>query len=71
MAEIFIQRGFKIVSGGSDNHLFLLDMIEQGIESTFECGPGKVLSGLNKKIHRPLNVVAINEPTGLEKALGA
>ncbi|MEH6577562.1 MAG: ACP S-malonyltransferase [Amphritea sp.] len=48
-----------------------LHMIEQGIESTVECGPGKVLSGLNKKIHRPLNVVAINEPTGLEKALGA
>ncbi len=31
MAEVFIQRGFKIVSGGTDNHLFLLDMIEQGI----------------------------------------
>jgi glycine hydroxymethyltransferase len=31
MAEVFMQRGFKIVSGGTDNHLFLLDMIEQGI----------------------------------------
>ncbi len=31
MAEVFIERGFKIVSGGTDNHLFLLDMIEQGI----------------------------------------
>ncbi len=31
MAEVFQARGFKIVSGGTDNHLFLLDMIEQGI----------------------------------------
>lgn len=46
-------------------------MVDQGIESTVECGPGKVLSGLNKKVHRPLAVAAINEPAGLEKALGA
>lgn len=46
-------------------------MVEQGIESTVECGPGKVLSGLNKKIHKPLNVAAINDAAGLEKALGA
>lgn len=47
------------------------NMITQGIEFTVECGPGKVLSGLNKKVHRPLAVAAINEPAGLEKALGA
>lgn len=46
-------------------------MIEQGVESTVECGPGKVLSGLNKKIHKPLIVAAINDAAGLEKALGA
>lgn len=45
-------------------------MVEQGIETTVECGPGKVLSGLNKKVHKALNVVAINEPAGLAKALG-
>ncbi len=44
-------------------------MVAEGIETVIECGPGKVLSGLNKKVHRPLNVVAINEPAGLEKAL--
>lgn len=27
MATIMIQRGFKIVSGGTDNHLFLIDLI--------------------------------------------
>lgn len=46
-------------------------MIEQGVEATAECGPGKVLSGLNKKIHRPLVVAAINDVAGLEKALSA
>ena len=31
MAETFIERGLKIVSGGTDNHLFLVDMIEKGL----------------------------------------
>ncbi|BBB26207.1 ACP S-malonyltransferase [Amphritea japonica] len=46
------------------------NMIEQGVEATAECGPGKVLSGLNKKVHRPLVVAAINDVAGLEKAQG-
>jgi len=45
-------------------------MIDRGIETTIECGPGKVLSGLNKKVQRSLNVAAINEPAGFAKALG-
>ncbi len=31
MANTFIERGLKIVSGGTDNHLFLVDMIEKGL----------------------------------------
>ncbi|MGA0382395.1 MAG: serine hydroxymethyltransferase [Arenicellales bacterium] len=31
MAKAFIDRGYDIVSGGTDNHLFLLDLIKQGI----------------------------------------
>ncbi|HIF51480.1 MAG TPA: serine hydroxymethyltransferase [Thiotrichaceae bacterium] len=31
MAETFIKRGLKIVSGGTDNHLFLVDMVEKGL----------------------------------------
>jgi glycine hydroxymethyltransferase len=31
MAEICLARGYKIVSGGTDNHLFLLDLIDKGL----------------------------------------
>jgi len=31
MAEVIQQRGYRIVSGGTDNHLFLVDFIAQGI----------------------------------------
>lgn len=31
MAHTFKERGFNIVSGGTDNHLFLLDLIDKGI----------------------------------------
>ncbi len=31
MVEIFIKRGYKIVSGSTENHLFLLDLLDKGI----------------------------------------
>lgn len=31
MADTFIERGLKIVSGGTDNHLFLVDMVKKGL----------------------------------------
>ena len=31
MAEVFISRGFDVVSGGTENHLFLLSLIKQDI----------------------------------------
>ncbi|EDN69883.1 Glycine hydroxymethyltransferase [Beggiatoa sp. PS] len=31
MAAILMERGYKIVSGGTDNHLFLVDLIETGL----------------------------------------
>ncbi len=31
MAEVFKQRGFDVVSGGTDDHLFLVSFIEQGL----------------------------------------
>ena len=31
MAQVFKQRGYDVVSGGTDNHLFLVSLIRQGI----------------------------------------
>lgn len=31
MVEVFMERGYKIVSGGTENHLFLVDLIDKGI----------------------------------------
>ena len=31
MCEVLIERGYKIVSGGTDNHLFLVDLIDKDI----------------------------------------
>ena len=31
MASVMIERGYKIVSGGTENHLFLVDLIDKGI----------------------------------------
>lgn len=31
MAKVFIARGYKVVSGGTDNHLFLVDLVAQGL----------------------------------------
>ncbi len=31
MAEEFVKRGYKIISGGTDNHLMLIDLSEKGI----------------------------------------
>ncbi len=31
MASVFLERGYKVVSGGTDDHLFLVDLIDKGI----------------------------------------
>lgn len=31
MAQVFIDRGYKVVSGGTENHLFLLDLVDHDI----------------------------------------
>jgi glycine hydroxymethyltransferase len=31
MAQVFMERGYKVVSGGTDDHLFLVDLIDRGI----------------------------------------
>ncbi|EFA4035340.1 TPA: serine hydroxymethyltransferase [Escherichia coli] len=29
MVEVFLERGYKVVSGGTDNHLFLVDLVDK------------------------------------------
>ena len=31
MASVFIERGYNVVSGGTDDHLFLVDLIDKGL----------------------------------------
>ena len=31
MANSFLNRGYKVVSGGTENHLFLVDLVDKGI----------------------------------------
>lgn len=40
----------------------------QGVETTLECGPGKVLSGLNKRIDKNLTTLAVETPEELKVA---
>ena len=42
---------------------------EDGVEIVVECGPGKVLSGLNKRINRSLKSLPINSVESLETAI--
>lgn len=44
-------------------------MMAQGVSQAIECGPGKVLSGLNKRINKQLQVGSIGDAAGLAKAL--
>lgn len=44
-------------------------LVTAGVNKTIECGPGKVLSGLNKRIHADLITVSIEKPEELTAAL--
>lgn len=44
-------------------------MKAQGISLIIECGPGKVLSGLVKRIDTSLRSISVNEPKGLHQAV--
>ncbi|MCY4044831.1 MAG: serine hydroxymethyltransferase [Cellvibrionales bacterium] len=49
MAEVMIERGFDVVSGGTDDHLFLLSLIRQGITGKdADAALGKAYITVNK-----------------------
>lgn len=41
----------------------------QGVEMQVECGPGKVLSGLSRRINKNMVVLPVYDPASLDKAL--
>ncbi len=56
MANTFIERGYNIVSGGTDNHLFLVDLIDKGLT-------GKAADAALGKAHITVNMNAVpNDP---------
>ncbi|MCB1745883.1 MAG: serine hydroxymethyltransferase [Gammaproteobacteria bacterium] len=56
MAETFLSRGYKVVSGGTDNHLFLVDLVAQGIT-------GKAADAALGRAHITVNKNAVpNDP---------
>ncbi|WP_040886716.1 ACP S-malonyltransferase [Marinobacter santoriniensis] len=46
-------------------------LVSEGVEVAVECGTGKVLAGLIKRIERSLTVYGIEQPDGLAKAIEA
>ncbi len=44
-------------------------MAASGIDTLVECGPGKVLSGLNRRIVRDMQTLPVFDPTSLQEAL--
>ncbi|MFO7553343.1 MAG: ACP S-malonyltransferase [Haliea sp.] len=46
-------------------------MVANGVRSVVECGPGKVLSGLNKRIAGELDSYSVEEPASLQDAIAA
>ena len=48
----------------------VLGLKSRGIEMAVECGPGKVLSGLSKRIDKSLLMRASDKPESLQAALG-
>ena len=56
MAEVFVQRGFDVVSGGTDNHLMLVSLINKGIT-------GKAADAALGRAHITVNKNAVpNDP---------
>ena len=44
-------------------------MIEHGASQVVECGPGKVLSGLNRRIDKSLSSFSLEEPDSMDSSL--
>jgi glycine hydroxymethyltransferase len=56
MADVFLKRGYDVVSGGTDNHVFLVSFIEQGLT-------GKAVDAALGSAHITVNMNSVpNDP---------
>jgi glycine hydroxymethyltransferase len=58
MADVVMQRGYKIVSGGTDNHLFLMDLIDKNItgkDASHALGEANITVNKNSVPNDPLS----------------
>lgn len=46
-------------------------MVAAGVDTFVELGPGKVLAGLLRRIHKPARVLNVSDPEGLEATVSA
>ena len=47
----------------------IVNMINKGVEHFIEIGPGKVLSGLIKRINKDVKITSINDQSDIESLL--
>lgn len=46
-------------------------LIKKGVDRVIECGPGKVLTGLNKRINKDITTLPVYDPASLQTAMEA
>jgi glycine hydroxymethyltransferase len=69
MAEVFIKRGYDVVSGGTDNHLFLLSLIRQGLTGKdADAALGRAHITVNKKCRAQRPAITRSSPRACASA---
>ncbi|OAI50003.1 malonyl CoA-ACP transacylase [Gammaproteobacteria bacterium SCGC AG-212-F23] len=76
--DVAIYQNAEMIRDGLVKQLFMpvrwVDTVKKfvttGISSIVECGPGKVLNGLNKRIAPEMQLININELTSLQTFIG-
>lgn len=65
MAQEFVKRGYNLVSGGTDNHLFLIDLRNKGIAGKDAQGLLETVDIILNRNTIPFDERGTNEPSGI------
>jgi glycine hydroxymethyltransferase len=65
MAQEFVRRGYNLVSGGTDNHLFLIDLRNKGIAGKDAEGLLETVDIILNRNTIPFDERGTNEPSGI------